>query len=57
VTGDEPFPLEARVEHAEWGAGTVVRYEADTVVVLFDESGYRTLAVPLVVERDLLKPA
>jgi ATP-dependent DNA helicase RecQ len=57
VPGAEPFPLESRVAHAEWGAGTVVRYEADTVVVLFDESGYRTLAVPLVLERDLLKPA
>jgi ATP-dependent DNA helicase RecQ len=57
VAGDEPFPLEARVEHAEWGTGTVVRYEGDTVVVLFDESGYRTLAVPLVVERNLLEPA
>jgi ATP-dependent DNA helicase RecQ len=57
TAADEPFPLEARVAHAEWGEGTVVRYEDDKLVVLFDEAGYRTLGVDLVRERRLLQPA
>jgi ATP-dependent DNA helicase RecQ len=54
---DEPFVVGSRVAHAEWGEGAVQRYDGDTVVVLFDEEGYRTLSVELVVERDLLRPA
>ena len=52
--GDEPFPPGAAVTHTEWGAGTVVRVDADTVVVLFDEVGYKTLLLQAVVERGLL---
>src|SRR5215218_4221125 len=55
--GEQPFPLEARVTHDEWGLGTVVRYEDRRVVVLFDDSGYKTLGVDLVLERGLLEPA
>ena len=55
--GEQPFPLEARVTHDEWGLGTVVRYEDRRVVVLFDEAGYKTLGVDLVLERGLLEPA
>lgn len=54
---EEPFPVNARVTHPKWGVGTVVRYEADRVTVLFDGAGYRTLARELVAERELLKPA
>jgi ATP-dependent DNA helicase RecQ len=53
---DKPFELGTRVEHASWGEGLVQRYEADKVVVLFDEVGYKTLAVALVRERSLLRP-
>ncbi len=56
-TGEMPFPLESRVAHPEWGTGVVQRYEDDTMVVLFDEVGYRTLSVPIVLERGLLEPA
>src|SRR5829696_6547513 len=55
--GERPFALGARVAHGEWGDGTVQRYEGDKMVVLFDEAGYRTLDVDLVVERDLLAEA
>jgi ATP-dependent DNA helicase RecQ len=55
VTVDVPFPLESRVAHEEWGEGLVERYEGDKMVVLFDEVGYKTLAVDLVRERDLLR--
>jgi ATP-dependent DNA helicase RecQ len=54
---DQPFELGTRVAHARWGEGLVQRYEADKVVVLFDDVGYKTLAVELVRERDLLAPA
>ncbi len=54
--GDRPFPVEARVAHDEWGEGAVVRYDGDKIVVLFDDVGYKTLGVDLVVERDLLRP-
>jgi ATP-dependent DNA helicase RecQ len=54
---DVPFPLESRVVHPKWGQGTVTRYEQDRIVVVFDEAGYRTLSLEVVVEQDLLHPA
>lgn len=53
--GDHPFPLDARVNHEQWGEGQVIGYDADTMTVLFDQGGYRTLSVALVTERDLLR--
>jgi ATP-dependent DNA helicase RecQ len=53
----EPFAVGSRVEHPEWGAGDVQRYEDGRVVVLFETVGYRTLDLELVAEGDLLKPA
>jgi ATP-dependent DNA helicase RecQ len=52
-----PFPLHSLVRHATWGQGTVMRYEDDRMVVLFDEVGYKTLSVPVVQEQGLLAPA
>ena len=44
--------------HTRSGAeGEVQRYEGDKMVVLFDGAGYKTLAVELVAERKLLRPA
>ena len=51
---EQPFALGTRVAHATWGEGQVQRYERDKIVVLFDEAGYKTLAVDLVRERGLL---
>ena len=51
----EPFALSQRVEHAEWGTGVVQQYEPGRVVVLFDEVGFRTLALDVVAERGLLR--
>jgi ATP-dependent DNA helicase RecQ len=42
------------VRHPEWGAGTVMGYERDQVLVLFHEVGYKTLSVPIVRQRGLL---
>jgi ATP-dependent DNA helicase RecQ len=52
-----PFPVHSAVRHPEWGAGMVLRYEGDRMVVLFDDVGYKTLSVPVVQEQGLLAPA
>jgi ATP-dependent DNA helicase RecQ len=52
-----PFEVGARVAHGQWGEGVVQRYDDDAVVVLFDEAGYKTLALEVVRERALLEPA
>jgi ATP-dependent DNA helicase RecQ len=41
----------------QWGEGVVQRYDDDAVVVLFDDVGYKTLAIDVVVERQLLRAA
>ena len=55
--GDGAFAVGARVQHPEWGAGTVQRSEEDMLTVVFDSVGYKTLAVDVVEERGLLAPA
>lgn len=52
-----PFSAGMRVEHAAWGGGSVVRTEGDQLVVLFDDKGYKTLSLGLVIEGDLLRRA
>ena len=54
---DVPFGVGARVAHGEWGEGVVQRYDDDSVVVLFDEVGYKMLALAVVLERGLLRAA
>ena len=54
---ETPFGVGARVRHAAWGEGVVQRYEGDTINLLFDEVGYKTLALGVVQERGLLVPA
>jgi ATP-dependent DNA helicase RecQ len=52
-----PFSVGARVAHGDWGEGVVQRYDDAAVVVLFDDVGYKTLALDLVLERELLRAA
>jgi len=52
--GEHPFPVDTAVEHTEWGPGIVMRHEDDRVVVLFEEVGYKTLALRAVLDHDLL---
>ncbi|MFC5142080.1 RecQ family ATP-dependent DNA helicase [Actinomycetospora rhizophila] len=52
----DPTPGEA-VRHGQWGQGTVTTVAEESVVVLFDEGGYRTLSLPVVREKQLLAPA
>jgi ATP-dependent DNA helicase RecQ len=42
---ERAYPLNAPVEHREWGAGVVMRHEPDRITVLFEQVGYRTLAL------------
>jgi ATP-dependent DNA helicase RecQ len=55
VQGGEPFPIGARVTSERWGPGTIQRYDGDQVTVLFDDHGYRDLAVSIVLENGLLR--
>lgn len=62
ITEDEdeesrPFPLNSNVAHTAWGEGTVLRYEDDKIVVLFESVGYKTLSLDIVTENNLLRPA
>jgi ATP-dependent DNA helicase RecQ len=54
---DVPYPVHSTVRHPQWGAGLVLRYEDDRMIVLFDDVGYKTLSVPVVVRQGLLTPA
>jgi ATP-dependent DNA helicase RecQ len=56
-SGPQPFPLSTMVAHPVWGDGEVIRYEGDTITVLFAEEGYRTMVTQLVLEEGLLIPA
>ena len=51
-----PYPIGATVTHAVWGEGQVMRYEGETVTLLFGTAGYRTLDLNLVQEEALLVP-
>jgi len=44
-----------RVAHPQFGEGTVITRDADTLVVLFDHHGYRTLSRDVVEEERLLR--
>jgi ATP-dependent DNA helicase RecQ len=53
--GASPYPVNGRVRHLAWGEGVVTEYETDRIVVLFDDVGYRTLALRLVEHGHLLE--
>lgn len=55
TTETAPFPVDATVEHREWGTGRVMRVEDDRITVFFDSEGYRTLSLAAVTEHDLLR--
>jgi ATP-dependent DNA helicase RecQ len=53
---DEPFVVGERVEHPEFGEGTIQRIADGLLTVVFDRSGYKTLSAEIVVRRGLLTP-
>lgn len=52
---DSPFAMGARVEHATLGTGVVQRVTDDTITVLFDAAGYKTLSLEAILEQGLLQ--
>ena len=55
--GDEhPFPQHTRVVHRVLGKGVVLGYSGDSMRVLFDASGEKTLQTSFVTQRGLLEP-
>lgn len=52
-----PFASDTRVVHRAWGSGLLVRADGDTITVLFDDVGYKTLSLRLLLEQDLLDAA
>jgi ATP-dependent DNA helicase RecQ len=46
------FPLHAAVAHRQWGPGVVMRHEPDRITVLFEQVGYRTLALAVLTADD-----
>jgi len=51
-----PFAVGDSVRHDGWGEGIVERVTHDSVTVLFDAVGFKTLDLALVRERGLLEP-
>ncbi len=52
-----PFASDMRVVHRSWGPGLLVRADGDTITVLFDEVGYKTLSLRLLLDQNLLEAA
>jgi ATP-dependent DNA helicase RecQ len=55
ATSDGPFAVDSAVEHNEWGRGVVMNSDTDTVTVLFDEYGYRTLSLQVIDQTGVLQ--
>lgn len=56
VEPDGPFAVGVGVRHEGWGEGIVERVTRDSVTVLFESVGFKTLDLALVRERGLLEP-
>jgi ATP-dependent DNA helicase RecQ len=54
---DCPFQAGDAVSHSQWGPGVVQGLSGDSVTVLFDAVGYKTLSTQLVTENGLLERA
>jgi ATP-dependent DNA helicase RecQ len=52
----ELFPRKSWVTHNACGKALVISYEEDKVTILFDEAGYKTLAVRYAIDQGLLEP-
>ncbi len=51
---DGPYEVGERVEHPEFGEGTIQSIEAGIVTVVFDRVGYKTLSEEIIARRGLL---
>jgi ATP-dependent DNA helicase RecQ len=55
ASGDA-FAAGTRVEHADWGRGTILADDGDRLTVLFEEVGYKELATSVILGEQLLSP-
>ncbi|WP_315889760.1 hypothetical protein [Kovacikia minuta] len=53
----QPYAIDSQVIHKSWGEGTVLRYEGDKIVILFEAVGYKTLDIQTALLRGLLQRA
>jgi len=53
---ESEFSMGDCVSHGAWGEGVVQSVGSDTITVLFDAEGYKTLDTEVIQEQDLLKP-
>ncbi len=51
----KPYKLSSRILHRSWGEGTVMRYEGDKIVILFEQVGYKTISLEAALLRGLLQ--
>jgi ATP-dependent DNA helicase RecQ len=54
---DHPFVPGTAVHHPQWGDGEVLSEEENRITVLFASVGYRTLSLPVILEKNLLTAA
>ncbi len=54
--GGASWPVGLDVRHDVWGEGAVVSEDGDRITVLFDEEGYKTLALEAVERTGVLQP-
>ncbi|MEU9882696.1 DUF3553 domain-containing protein [Streptomyces phaeochromogenes] len=54
---DHPFVPGTTVHHPQWGDGEVLSEEENRITVLFASVGYRTLSLPVILEKNLLTAA
>jgi ATP-dependent DNA helicase RecQ len=54
AVSDPSFPVDTVVDHRDWGPGVVISTDADRITVLFDDYGYRTLALAAIHDNDVL---
>jgi ATP-dependent DNA helicase RecQ len=55
VEDEPPVAIGARVNHAEFGVGTVTGFEDGRLTAVYDESGYRTVLADDAIERGILQ--
>ena len=51
------WPVDTPVRHKQWGSGVVMSVEGDRITVLFDDYGYRALALAAIAKTGVLKRA
>ena len=51
-----PFAMKSRVTHTKYGEGTVMRYDGNKIVILFDTAGEKSIVTEFSIEKKLLSP-